>query len=207
MFTDTKMRSGLKAIGEEDAYALWQGVEHWAILKISTYRVFSEEDREDILSQVREKFVEKIHTLKDPTKLRAWTDRLAQNFCNTLYSQYLRQSELTVPLSEDQEWPSSEKTPEEVYEDEIKAKLLDRVFDLIKKLPPEHYKIVEEVVILNKERLKDLADEEGVVPSTISHRRDAAIENLRKLIEQEAQHDEKFARTWEEYGADLLVDG
>ena len=54
---------------------------------------------------------------------------------------------------------------------------------------------------------KELAAEEGVVPSAISHRLGTAIGHLRKLIEQRAEHDKKFGCAWEEYGTDLLGDG
>lgn len=207
MLLETESPSNTSTLSREEAYGLWsEKVERWAVLKVRTYRAFSKAEQEDILSQVRERFVKNVHTLEDRAKLRAWSDQLVQNFCRSELKKHLRQSELEEPLSEDREWPSGEKNPEEDYEHKIKEQLLGRILDLRENLQPKDREVIEEIFFNNRPN-KELAAEEGVVASTISHRRSIAIGNLRKLIEQEAQRDKKFGCVWVEYGADLLGDG
>lgn len=91
-----------KAGDRSSAYKLWlKYIKKWAWKIVSGWSsVFCEADKEDLISEIREKFVKKIQTLIDPLRIKSWSITLIRNTCIDNYRKKREQKKYEIAFDE-----------------------------------------------------------------------------------------------------------
>lgn len=172
------------------AYQLWVDfVKRQAESLINRYSPLSDVEREEILAEVRHRFVDNLPSLKEPQKLIAWTDLIVRNACNSRYRTLLAEYHRTMP-----EISSAESDPEDGLieeETQIKSKILSIILEKMEELPLKEREAIIEV-ILKQSTYDEVAQKEGVTPNTIRYRVQAGIRELNREFKRLADADPRF---------------
>lgn len=84
----------------QSAYKLWLDyAKKWARGVVNKWS-FCQADKDDLMSEIREKFVQKIGSLVNPLRIRAWSQALAKNMCIDLYRTMRTKKKWEVRLDE-----------------------------------------------------------------------------------------------------------
>lgn len=91
-----------KAGDRSSAYKLWlKYIKKWAREIVSGWSsALCEADKEDLISEIREKFVKKIQTLIDPLRIKSWSISLIRNTCIDNYRKKREQKKHEIAFNE-----------------------------------------------------------------------------------------------------------
>jgi len=180
--------------GKQVLYGLWRDRAEAAVRRlVSTYDCFDADEKNDLVSEIRDRFVAKYHTLREKDSLSSWVWRIAQRHCATRWRQKKRQ------LSTDDEDAAPLKDTGVAHDRAYHQGRLQGVVDEEMANLKTGQSAVVRMVVLEGELQTEVAKRLGISPSAVHRRLYRGLKMLKSSLLRRALHDTALAhdlRRW-----------